>query len=280
MLDARRRFANRLFFGLSFIGLGVLFTLDNLGLVHARDVLHWWPGLLVVYGLLRIAGVGRRPSLWVGLAFVSFGGWGMLHAAHLVRLDMWDLWPVLLIVWGISMIRGGSTVWRIGYYPRSRGGIGGEAAAGEDERQRVRERVHEQVRERVRAVVDASVGERLENLGAREEPSSTFSVDVFLSSVVRKVTALALTRGSVVALLGGADIDLRSARMASGSATLEVNMVMGGLNLVVPEDWVVDYQGAQVMGSIEDHSKPPAGEPRGRLVINGVVLLSSVVIKN
>jgi len=34
------------------------------------------------------------------------------------------------------------------------------------------------------------------------------------------------------------------------------------------------------MGSVEDHSRRPAGEPRGRLLIDGFVLMSSVDIKN
>jgi len=47
--------------------------------------------------------------------------------------------------------------------------------------------------------------------------------------------------------MGGGDIDLRSAHMANGTARLEINLIMGGVNLFVPEDWSVEYQGAPIM---------------------------------
>jgi hypothetical protein len=276
MRESGNYFVSRLYFGVIVIGLGVLFTLDNLGFVHAREILRWWPVLLMIFGLLHLMGLGRRPSVTVGLIFLLGGGWMLLHEAHLVSMDVWQLWPVLLIVWGISMIRGRSTVWRVGYIPRGEGGVAGVVGerVGERVRERIRERWQEHTRDRT------GEGDRPGGPDDKGDPAATFTVDAFLSSVVRKVSAQALTHGAVVTFLGGADVDLRSARMATDRATLEVSMVMGGLNLFVPEDWAVDYQGAQILGSVEDHSKRPVGEPRGRLVITGVVILSSVIIKN
>ena len=284
MPDYSSGIVSRLYFGFIIIGLGVLFTLDNLGYVHAREILRWWPTLLVIFGLLHLMGIGRRTSVWVGLLFLFAGGWMLLQRAGLVSVDILRLWPLLLIFWGIAMIRGRSTVWRVGYFRRGQGAVAGVMGEriGERVRDRIRERFHEHMRERKGAdeSVHEQAGEHVRKIDDERDASSTFNVDVFLSSVVRKVSAQALTRGAVVTFLGGANVDLRSARMATDRATLEVNMVMGGLNLFVPEDWAVDYEGAQVMGSVEDHSKRPVGEPRGRLVITGVAILSSVVIKN
>ena len=288
MRDPGYGIAYRLVFGLFIICLGVVFTLDNLGLVRAGEILRWWPGFLVVIGLMRLMGLGCRQSLWRGLVYLIAGGWLLLHAAGLVSLNPWHLWPVLLIVLGISMIRGGSTVWRVGYVRRGDGGVLG--AVGERVGERVRERVRERMREREATgaagdagpVADAgasAAGSRAPS-DSGEDASARFTLDVFLSNITRKVTSQALTRGNVVVLLGGADVDLKSARLATDQAAVEVHLVMGGLNLVIPEDWVVEYEGTQFMGSVEDHTRRPAGTPRGRLVINGVVLLSSVVIKN
>ena len=55
---------------------------------------------------------------------------------------------------------------------------------------------------------------------------------------------------------------------------------MGGLNLYVPEDWVVEYHGASIMGGVEDTSRRPAGQPKGRLILTGGVMLGGLVIKN
>jgi len=187
----------------------------------------------------------------------------LLYRAGVVHQSFLRLWPLLLIMLGISMIRGGG---RVGIFRRRGRGLIFGAMVG---------RPGERLRDRVE-----QVHERIERMPGRDDPSATFHVDVFMSSVARKVTAQELTGGQVIAAMGGADVDLRSARMATGEATLDLNLVMGGVNLFVPEDWAVEFKGTSIMGSVEDHSRRPAGEPRGRLLIDGFVLMSSVVIKN
>ena len=52
----------KLVLGLALVGLGVVWTLGNLGKLDALDTLHrWWPLLLVVWGALEIVvSVSRR----------------------------------------------------------------------------------------------------------------------------------------------------------------------------------------------------------------------------
>jgi hypothetical protein len=50
--------------GLGLVGLGVIWTLGNLGRLDALDTLHrWWPLLLVIWGALEIlVSVSRRSA--------------------------------------------------------------------------------------------------------------------------------------------------------------------------------------------------------------------------
>jgi hypothetical protein len=50
--------------GLGLVGLGLVWTLGNMGRLDALDTLHrWWPLLLVIWGALEIAvSVSRRSS--------------------------------------------------------------------------------------------------------------------------------------------------------------------------------------------------------------------------
>ena len=41
--------------GLIIITVGVLFTLDNLNIIYAEDYLRYWPALLVIYGISKMA---------------------------------------------------------------------------------------------------------------------------------------------------------------------------------------------------------------------------------
>ena len=56
----RNRTGGRLWFGIVILGLGVLWTLDNLGFVDSERVLEWWPVVLIALGLSKLLG-----RLWV-----------------------------------------------------------------------------------------------------------------------------------------------------------------------------------------------------------------------
>ena len=75
--DSRRRvygvylrgpanFTGRLVFGLIVLTLGVMWTLDNLGIIDSAPILRWWPALLLAAGLARLTGIGARQSVVSG----------------------------------------------------------------------------------------------------------------------------------------------------------------------------------------------------------------------
>jgi predicted membrane protein len=94
----------QLVFGIVIIALGILFTLDNLGILHAGDYLRLWPALLVVFGLSQLLTPGEAPSRVVGLIFTPIGIILLLQNLNLVSLRIWELWPLILVVVGSLMI--------------------------------------------------------------------------------------------------------------------------------------------------------------------------------
>ena len=113
-----------------------------------------------------------------------------------------------------------------------------------------------------------------------EDNDGVLRIDVLMSSITRTVSSQEFRGGEVVAVMGSVELDLRPARIENAVAQLEANLVMGGVTLFVPQDWVVEFHGKPLMGGIDDQTRRPAGEIRGRLIITGVVLLSGIVIKN
>lgn len=105
-LERRMPVTGRVIFGLVVIALGIVFTLDNLGLMNASEVLRAWPVLLIGYGVMRITGFSGRQNLVSGIIFSGIGTWLLLHNYDLIALDPWDLWPLLLVLLGISMVMG------------------------------------------------------------------------------------------------------------------------------------------------------------------------------
>ncbi len=57
--------------------------------------------------------------------------------------------------------------------------------------------------------------------------------------------------GSVTAVMGGVELDLRDSQLLS-SPTLEVTAVMGGVEVRVPNGWQVEVSGTPVLGGIEN----------------------------
>jgi hypothetical protein len=84
------------------IVLGVLFLLDNLGVgIPVDDLLrNGWPFLLILIGILQLAGVlAGRGSLPGGLILITIGA--LFALDRMVGLSFRYTWPVMLIVVGV-----------------------------------------------------------------------------------------------------------------------------------------------------------------------------------
>src|ERR1043166_2128706 len=73
------RLTGRLVFGALLVTLGLLWTLQNLGLADADQVLRWWPALVIGYGLLRLTGLDGTRRVTSGVLFVLAGSWMLLR---------------------------------------------------------------------------------------------------------------------------------------------------------------------------------------------------------
>jgi hypothetical protein len=245
-----RSVAAQIVLGVLVITFGALFTLDNLGLVEAGQILRWWPIVPLAYGIARLTGFYCCRNLTVGLIFTLGGGLLLLHALDLLSIDPWELWPVVLIAVGASMV---SKAFRRAHAAEDT--PAGSAPADPA------------------APVPYFPGSRSE--GA----SATFSVFAVWGHT-RRVVSGVFRRGDATAIMAGHDIDLREARMSGPTATLDVFSWWGSINLVVPQNWRVAVEAVPLMGTVEDSSWAPAGEAAGTLVIRGSVVMGSLVIKN
>ena len=94
-------------FGLMVIIVGVLFTLDNLDILDARDYLQYWPAGLVVVGLLKLWQAARDGRGWFGgLFFVVLGTWMLIERIVYFTINARELLPLMLVFFG------GYMVWR------------------------------------------------------------------------------------------------------------------------------------------------------------------------
>lgn len=104
-MSTQPRISVQFILGLAIVAIGTLFILDNMDIVYAGDYLRYWPALLVLIGGLQLfqpRGTGRI----MGTLLVGVGGLMLLDRFDLIDFSVWDLWPVVIIIFGFSLLRG------------------------------------------------------------------------------------------------------------------------------------------------------------------------------
>ncbi|MBC7985043.1 MAG: hypothetical protein H7Y02_14440 [Candidatus Obscuribacterales bacterium] len=84
----------------------------------------------------------------------------------------------------------------------------------------------------------------------------------------------------VIAIMGGVKLDLTHAQMDGDKATVDVTVVMGGVEIYAPSDWTVTNQILPMLGAAEDKRRPVATPSTKTLVVRGTVVMGGVEIKN
>jgi hypothetical protein len=109
--------AGKLIFGVVLAILGLLFTLDNFGLIEIRHIERLWPVILIAAGVASLTQNWRtRP--FGGFVLVALGVFLLLRNYHVISLSLGKLIPLVLVVIGLR-IAFGALGGRAGAWDRS-----------------------------------------------------------------------------------------------------------------------------------------------------------------
>jgi len=111
------------------------------------------------------------------------------------------------------------------------------------------------------------------------DPNRILEVSSLMGSVQRGMSTQDFRGGSVSAVMGASEIDLRKASIESGEVILNASAWWGGIEIRVPADWTVESRGVALMGAFEDTSRRP-DDARKRLIVTGYAVMGGVEIKN
>ena len=191
--ERMRRSAPRLILGVLIIGLGILFTLDKLGYVDAGSLWEYWPVVLIAVGLGKVLQPRTCHGRGFGVVLVVVGAWILLFNLDVIHEDVWDYWPILLVILGISMVfravggpGGGWRGRRTGFPPVD----GGESATPGG------------------AAPAAGQGSAAT---PADDTSATVDCFALLGASRRRSVSQDFRGGSLTALMGGCELDLRQA---------------------------------------------------------------------
>ena len=120
--------------------------------------------------------------------------------------------------------------------------------------------------------------------GVEGPPKDSVAVSDYLSDMAligylkRSHHSADFRGGSVTAVMGGVELDLRKASLTSGTAYLDVVAFWGGIEIKVPSSWTVDARVVPLMGAFENKVDSLAGSGGPRLVVRGHAVMGAVVI--
>ena len=220
-----------------------LLFLDNIGLFHFHDIWRYWPVALIALGVSKLFET-RGAGGVVWAAMAMLVGTAFL----LDNLGIWHaswnmIWPLGLIAFGVLML------------------------------------------------VNALERRRSPDDPACVKTYSDTSSDNMLrawatfSGLKRRLDTQNFQGGEMLAVFGGIEVDLRRANIAPAvkEVVIDANATFGGIDIKVPETWLVVARGQGIFGGYEDKTIPPKpqeGVAPPKLVITGFAVFGGISIEN
>jgi uncharacterized membrane protein YoaK (UPF0700 family) len=101
--EASYHLRRQVLWGVVMIGLGVAFLLDQFDVYDVRQLWHYAPLLLVVAGINQTIGYPSGREFANGICTVLVGLWLFAVLEGVFGLTWRNSWPVIIIIFGITM---------------------------------------------------------------------------------------------------------------------------------------------------------------------------------
>lgn len=82
--------------------------------------------------------------------------------------------------------------------------------------------------------------------------------------------------GTILSMYGRVTLDLRDATPAPTGVRLDVSILLGEMDLIVPEGWRVVYEGRTVLGGFVDETRTGSDEDVPFVTVGGNLILGRV----
>jgi hypothetical protein len=119
--------AERMVPAIVLIGIGALFLLNNLHIIYVRDILSYWPAILIAVGIVKLIDSSDSAGRAAGGVLIGVGAVFMARSLGYLDVSVGDLWPLILIGAGLVMLFQKTPVWELGLKMKT--GVGGAKEA-------------------------------------------------------------------------------------------------------------------------------------------------------
>jgi hypothetical protein len=115
--------------------------------------------------------------------------------------------------------------------------------------------------------------------GAVTETADTFSALAFMGGYGTRCNSQRFRGGDITAVMGGIELDLRACNVQE-PAVIDVFAMWAGIEIKVPEDWLVELRGMPILAGFEDKTRARAGTTQKRLIVRGSAIMGGIEVKN
>lgn len=90
--------------GVVLIMVGITVFLHQMDLIELNGIRHYWPLILVVFGINKMVGYPTAKHFSSGLWLVFIGLWLFACFEHFFGMTFRNSWPIIIVASGVSMI--------------------------------------------------------------------------------------------------------------------------------------------------------------------------------
>ena len=254
--------------GLILVSVGGGLLAREFGLLPQQlRLVDFWPLLLVFFGVSNLLRARSFMGALFALAFVASGGFLLATNLGFLAFPAARLWPGLLVLLGVAFLfrRTRGSEWREppkDPAPLASVDPGPLDAFGVDP-----------------GPLD-DFGEDVQHASLRAE-DDRLEKQITFAGAEFKIVSQAWQGGELGVTAGGAEIDLRYARLAPEGALLDVRIVMGGVDIRVPDTWRVLCDVTPLLGGADDSTRSTQGSTSAPVLrVVGSVTLGGLSIHN
>lgn len=267
-------------FGFIILGIGVILLLRKMG-IFIPDWVTTWPMILIAIGTFSI--VKHEFKSFFGFVMLFLGAYFLLRNEFDFDFGLGQyIWPLGLIALGIYLI-----------LQKQRENKVLDEVRFDWEKKRKENTSYSKSYAEDAKIVDESTGSSSFAQGAQSSTGSGFTrttgtafadrlnIDAIFSGVNRKLMTKDFQGGKITAAFGGVDLDLTTVDF-TGVITIQVDIIFGGVKMIVPPHWDIRTEVTNIAAGIEDkrYFREGGVDPNKVVVLKGTILFGGLEIKS
>ncbi len=223
-------------------------------------------------------------GVFLGVGLIIFGGVALLKNFGLkIDFDVWKLWPVVFVFAGIGVLVNTKTLENFidGLLLLLLGGVLLVSNFQLIEGFSVRFW-------KLWPLFILYIGLKIliQSLGSKQriiDGKADFNISAVFGGGDYRFEARNLKSGKIVAIFGGGSVNLRDAEIEGESMVLQCFAMFGGIDLIVPDHWMVMVNATPILGGIDNQAAVSSrgDQPAKKILyVEGMVVFGGIDIKN